>query len=756
MREDVLSTYQPLVFESDDPQLAVLTNKGVPVYNTLEGQAVDVIEYQYPFLSKQDRIRRAEMLVMNKEWKSSCRWVFYPWRNSIFCLLGSSEFAEVRTSRNQHKVTKQEQTLLATKTVGIVGLSVGSAIAETLALEGIGSRFRLADFDTISLSNTNRLSCGVTALGQNKAVRTAQKLFEINPYLEIEVYQQGVATSTLADFFGKDETVLDVLVEECDDFAQKILLREKAKQLGVPVVMETNDRGMLDIERYDVDRSYPILHGLIDGLTADAVSKMTTKQKIPYVLKVAGNPSPLLAASLIEIDSTISGWPQLASDVALGAALVTNVVRRIFCGDIIASGRVHVDLTKRVCDEQLQTSRTLVAENQVAKDTQTVLSPLPVQPPGRSKAITREDAAFLVYYATRAPSGGNVQPWEFVFYAPGTLECRRSAKYQANYLDKDYLATNFAIGAAVENIILAASAIGIDVVVGMEPAGRVAETVCVLHLSRNPNIRENALFPTIAKRVTNRKICQSTALSQQEERRLYKEKEDFSAELSLVSHPDGQQRMGNLVAEIERFRVFHPRMHREMMSEVRWSDEEAIETRDGLEIATLELPPEGEAGLRLLRSSSTMDVLRSIPYSGRGLIKDIRDSIVTSSAIGWVTAKDTCVASFVDAGRCFERIWLAANQMGIGIQPITAGVYLRLRRQQELGELGWQLVDDLATTMREYSNTSVGVPTMLFRLHRASSPKVRSLRKQVSDVLTVYDERNNQEHSIPQYRYTSI
>jgi hypothetical protein len=38
-----------------------------------------------------------------------------------------------------------------------------------------------------------------------------------------------------------------VLVEECDSFDVKILLRSPVRALGILVVMETSDRGMIDV-----------------------------------------------------------------------------------------------------------------------------------------------------------------------------------------------------------------------------------------------------------------------------------------------------------------------------------------------------------------------------------------------------------------------------------------------------------------------------------------------------------------------------
>ena len=72
-------------------------------------------------------------------------------------------------------------------------------------------------------------------------------MFEVNPYLDVEVFENGVTSENVDAFLGKRGR-LSLLIEECDEPYIKLLLRERARDLGIPVLMETSDRGMLDIE----------------------------------------------------------------------------------------------------------------------------------------------------------------------------------------------------------------------------------------------------------------------------------------------------------------------------------------------------------------------------------------------------------------------------------------------------------------------------------------------------------------------------
>ena len=50
-------------------------------------------------------------------------WVYYPWLNKVVHLLGKEEYIEVRTNRNQYKITPEEEIELSKKTIGVIGLS---------------------------------------------------------------------------------------------------------------------------------------------------------------------------------------------------------------------------------------------------------------------------------------------------------------------------------------------------------------------------------------------------------------------------------------------------------------------------------------------------------------------------------------------------------------------------------------------------------------------------------------------------------
>ncbi|MFC9658644.1 ThiF family adenylyltransferase [Nocardia sp. NPDC127606] len=279
-------------------------------------------------------------------------WVFYPWNGRLVHVLPREGFQRVRSDRNRNKIDRVQQRTLRERRIGVIGLSVGNSAAVTLAMEGVGGSFRLADFDTVGLSNLNRLRAGVGDLGVSKAVLSARQMFEIDPYLDIEVFQGGLTEESIGPFFdGVDGTrPLDLLVEECDTVWAKVAAREYARDRGIPVLMDANDRGLLDVERFDLEPHRPLFHGRTDGSTSSDIARMNRSELLSFLLAVVDEPrlSPAMRDALGEVGRSLSSWPQLASGVMLGGALVADTARRILLGELIPSGRTYIDLDELI------------------------------------------------------------------------------------------------------------------------------------------------------------------------------------------------------------------------------------------------------------------------------------------------------------------------------------------------------------------------------------------------------------------------
>lgn len=276
-------------------------------------------------------------------------WVYYSWIDRVVHLVDEADFIELRTSRNQHKITAAEIAVLSKKKIGIVGLSVGQSIALTLAMERICGELRLADFDSLELTNMNRIRSGVHNLQTSKVVIAAREIAELDPFIKVKIYKDGMTEANMDDFFTAGGQ-LDIFVEECDGVDIKLLSRIKARALGIPVIMEMNDRGMLDIERFDLEPNRPLMHGLIPEVDIATLKGLTDAEKLPIFTPMLSleNASARFKFSLGEIGKTITTWPQLASSVVLGGALVADTCRRIALDQLKSSGRYYIDFEQLI------------------------------------------------------------------------------------------------------------------------------------------------------------------------------------------------------------------------------------------------------------------------------------------------------------------------------------------------------------------------------------------------------------------------
>jgi molybdopterin/thiamine biosynthesis adenylyltransferase len=350
---DNSSNFRPLILfpgaSSDSAKITELKASPFTVVNdTLDDQVAELIKISNP-----SRVFSAEGLKdeVKAFFKTNNKdtfgvWVYYPWRNTLVRTLNESDFIRLRTSRNKYKITQDEQDVLQTKRIGVIGLSVGQSVAVSLAMERSFGELRIADFDTLELSNMNRIRTGVHNLGLKKAWVVAREIAEIDPFLRVTVYEEGITEENMDDFFTLGGN-LDLLIEECDSLPVKILSRLKAKSLKIPVLMDTSDRGMLDIERFDLEPGRPIFHGLLrefgaEGNILDNINQY--KNEMMMGILDFANLSDRAKESISQIGKTIATWPQTATTVIVGGGACAYFARHLLLDGTAASGRYYIDL----------------------------------------------------------------------------------------------------------------------------------------------------------------------------------------------------------------------------------------------------------------------------------------------------------------------------------------------------------------------------------------------------------------------------
>lgn len=748
--------YKPTFFRlSDSAGREKLDNllriPGIMVSDELHGQLRELVKSKHPtYKFKPDELGAAATQYLNgvpaEEYGV---WVYYPWLNHLVHILDKEEFRSVRTNRNQYKITPEERDILATKKIGVLGLSVGQAVALALSMERSFGALRIADFDTLELSNLNRIRSGVQDLGLLKTVSTARQIAEIDPFLDVKCFHEGLNENNLESFF-LDGGKLDIIIDECDGLDVKILVRHKAKELRVPVVMETSDRGMLDIERFDLEPNRPIMHGLIDHLDLNPknLKGLTNEEKIPYILPMLGleTMSDRLKASMLEVEQSITTWPQLASDVILGGAVAANVCRRIALNQFRESGRFFVDINEIVSVKNAY---------QFAK----VVEPLPLQAENEAieyhpqmadefqLELEKVQVDALVKAAITAPSGGNSQPWKWV-YENKNLYLFLDKSRASSFLDYESAGAYIGLGAATQNLILKAHNMGLEVSVEEFPEKENPLLVAVFRFyilaslapRKIADHKYDYLTDAINIRLTNRMLSKRQKIDPSKIKKIQEAGESTeNSSLSFLEDDDAMRAIGELIARIDRIMITHKEGHHGFVTEIRWNQKEAERTRDGVDIATIDLSPGEAAGFRMAKNWSVVSLLNN--WGGGSVFEKLsRKCVAGASAIGLIIMPGPQSRFYFEAGQSLERLWLQANKEGIALQPMTALTFMLHRLLHGKGEgLTAANIRELTAIKNEFYRIfnvkEDSHPSFLFRLLVAAEPKVKSLRRPVEEVL---------------------
>ncbi len=610
------------------------------------------------------------------------RWAYYPWRRTVISVLGPRAFRALRLDRNRNNITAAEQDRLGELVIGVAGLSVGHIIAHTLAMQGVGGRLRLADFDEMELSNLNRVPATVFDLGVNKAHVAARRIAELDPYLDVEVYDAGLTVDSLDAFIDG----LDIAVEECDSLHMKAVLRVGAQQRGIPVLMATSDRGIVDVERFDLEPGRPILHGLLGQLDIDLLPGMTNREKIPHILRhlEADRLSARTAASLIEIDKSLSTWPQLAADVTVGASAVTEAARRIGLGEELRSGRTRLDIGAAL-DE--------ISEPEMGHHGSAEAGPVASAAPSAVPGDLLDDLATA---AMRAPSGGNVQPWRIDVGAE-EIRVGIDPAYTAT-MDMGFRGSAVAVGAALLNIRIAAAAHGALGEAELVEDADGAPLQARLRLGEGSDAELAGLFAAMMARESNRHHGEPHPVDADLAAALHAAAAREGGRLHLITDRDDMDRVATLFAAADRIRFLTPHLHREMISELRWPGDPDPDA--GIDVRNLEFDEGDMAVLGVLRRPDVMAQLAQW-NAGSALGEDMRDRIRASSALAVISVPGATLRDYAVGGAAVEAVWIVAGQRGLGAQPVSPP-FLYARTAADLVQLSADHADELGRLQKEF------------------------------------------------------
>ena len=195
------------------------------------------------------------------------------WHRVNLVASGGSLYRDPERKLSWYEVRERLSSLV----VGVAGCSVGSSVIHALVSDMRPRTIKIADRSRYKMENTNRVRITYRELPDatdrtqlaKKAPTVARQLYALDPYLNVFTYDEGIDSHTISSFFDGDgvEPPIDMVVDEVDDPAIKILLREEARKRKIPLIMVTDvgSTVQLDVCRFDLDPTLCLTHGTKDS-----------------------------------------------------------------------------------------------------------------------------------------------------------------------------------------------------------------------------------------------------------------------------------------------------------------------------------------------------------------------------------------------------------------------------------------------------------------------------------------------------------
>ncbi|MCF6246259.1 MAG: ThiF family adenylyltransferase [Desulfobacula sp.] len=659
-----------------------------------------------------------------------------------FGISNKVEYINQAFSRNIGLLTIEEQQKISDVRVAIPGMGgVGGVHLITLARTGI-CKFNIADFDHFEAANINRqYGARVQNLGKPKLDVMKEDAFSINPFIEFSMFSEGINESNI-DKFLED---VDVVVDGLDFFKFDIrrLLFKKAAEKGIYVITAgpmgfSSALLVFSPNGMGFDEYFNIKEGMTDE-----------DKYLSFAIGLAPKPTHIKYMDLKKVDLQSKAGPSLNSACQICAGFAATEVLKI----VLKRGKLrpvpsylqYDPYLSKLCKGYLimgnknpiQAVKMKIIKIILKKNKSVYKTQRPVKPNVNFKAgdmISKSVLEYLITAGIQAPSGDNAQPWKFEILT-NQIDLYLVHDKDLSFFNVNQIASQISCGAVVENIVIAASSLGI---------GSTIEDV----FSKNGNlvisvkfsckgIEKDNLSDYIWKRHTNRKLYERRSiLSATLSKVLASTKTIQGAKLHVVTDKNDLKKIANIIYQIDQIRNEHRPLHEHLMSMIRFTDEEALEYRDGLPLKNLEAGLIGELFLKMTKQWTVMNIINKIGI-GKMVARHSYQGITHSSGVALLTIDGSEVQDMINGGRALERVWLTLASLGLAMQPMTAITlfYQRvaLNRERDFQLKHQKILNKIEKNYKELFHLVGKEPNrnqiMLFRFGHSDKIHCRTLRQ---------------------------
>lgn len=584
-------------------------------------------------------------------------------------------------SRNIGWVTALEQEILRTKRIAIAGLGgVGGSHLLTLTRLGVGC-FNIADLDKFELANFNRQAgANLATIDKPKADVLAQQAKDINPELDINVFNDGVTADNLDEFLEG----VDVYVDALDFFAldarkavfaachAKGIPAVTAAPIGMGAALLCFMPGQMSFEEYFQ----------LEGQSED-------EQALRFLLGLS--PAMLQMPYLVDdsrVDFNARKGPSTAMACELCAGFAGTWTLQLLLnrkGIPAAPKGVHFDAYRNKLaktwrpwgnNNPIQQLGLRIARQRVMAKTASATA---VEAPTKAN---QSIVAQILDIARWAPSGDNEQPWRFEHVDDQYFVIHGHDTRDWCVYDLDGRASQVALGALLETIAIGAAERGFHAAFKRQNTNSTGQYQIDVHLEKTNAADDSDLGAFIKHRVTQRRPLETRPLLPAQKKLL---ETAVGPDFKIIWLEGTQLRwqMARLLFRSAHIRLTIPEAYEVHRQNIEW----------GAQFSENKIPDQaiGVDGLTLKVMRWTLQSWHRVQTMNRYLGGTWPPRLQMDLLPGYCCAAHFMILSkqslatvdnYLDGGRAVQRFWLQATGIGLQLQPeMTPLIFSRYANQ---------------------------------------------------------------------------
>jgi len=284
--------------------------------------------------------------------------------------------------------------------------------------------------------------------------------------------------------------------------------------------------------------------------------------------------------------------------------------------------------------------------------------------------------------AVMAPSGDNVQPWDFRVLENFTrIDLYNLPEKDNSYYNYQQSASYIAHGAVIENIKIAGKHLGCLIDYQLFPDTENDNYIAKITLSP-ADAQPDPYYSAIFERCTNRFQYKREQVSDEVLNALSRTVKNIdTANVSLVTDKNEIKLLAKELKVNDQIVFERKDIHQFLFDKIRWNQKQIEDTRDGMPVGVLGLGFIENLSFPLMRFWGYVKVANVFGLSKIIALKSWW-GCANASILGMITIQGNDKVAFVEGGRAVQRLWLEATKQGFALQPII-GLTLLINRLQQ-------------------------------------------------------------------------